>query len=95
MDEIEEGFIALPKRRIKKGARTKTITFTLPEFIYDAIEEEAKEKNNSKSQVAAYLIYSGLKAHIGTFLYPKENTIKKNYLKRGRTWIRHQKTELP
>jgi hypothetical protein len=82
----EENMIELPRRRTKKGSNTKKMSVTIPEFLVDLIEEEAKLKNKTKSQVMTYLIYSGLKAHVGTFRYPNENTIKTNYLKRGKIW---------
>ena len=74
------------RQRTKKGANTVSITLTIPEFLMAVIEEEAKEKGKSLSNVASYLIYSGLKAHIGEFGYPADNTIQRNYMKRGRIW---------
>jgi hypothetical protein len=83
---MEENMIELPRRRTKKGSNTKKMSVSIPEFLVQLIEEEAKIKNKSKSQVITYLIYSGLKAHVGTFRYPTENTIRINYLKRGKIW---------
>ena len=82
----DESKIIEVKQRTRKGAETIPDNVTIPKFLYDVIEEEAKEKGKSFSNVASYLIYSGLKAHIGEFGFPADNTIQKNYLKRGRIW---------
>lgn len=88
MDDKSDLMIELPKRNVRnpKSGDTERITINIPKFIDEIIEQEAAEKGKSKSLVATYLIYSGLKAHIGTFKYPAENTIMKNYLKRGKIW---------
>lgn len=80
-------YIEVPRIRQKKGVNTIRISASLPEWLIKVIDEEAKEKNKTRSQVMAYLLYSGLKAHIGNFAYPNENSIHKNYLRRGKTWI--------
>jgi hypothetical protein len=88
MDDEKDLMIELPKRNIRqeRSQETERITINIPKFMEEIIEEEAAVKGKSKSLVITYLIYSGLKAHVGTFKYPAENTIMKNYLKRGKIW---------
>lgn len=88
MDNNKDLMIELPKRNIRqeKSDETARITINIPQFMEDVIEEEAEIKGKSKSLVITYLIYSGMKAHIGEFKYPADNTIHKNYLKRGKIW---------
>lgn len=88
MDDEKDLMITLPKRNIRqeKSSETHRITISIPNFIDEIIDEEAEIKGKSKSLVITYLIYSGLKAHIGAFKYPADNTIQKNYLKRGKQW---------
>jgi len=88
MDTEQDLMIELPKRNIRQERRqdTERITINIPRFLEEIIEEEAAIKGKSKSLVITYLIYSGLKAHIGEFRMPADNTIMKNYLKRGRIW---------
>jgi hypothetical protein len=85
MDEIEK-MISLPKRRNLKGSNSKKISISMPEFLLSIVDEEMKEKGRSRSQVISYLTYCGLKAHVGLFKLPGENSIMKNYLKRGKIW---------
>lgn len=82
----EDANIVHVNKRTRQGAETVTTTFSIPKYLLDIIEEEAATKNKSRSNVITYLVYSGLKAHIGEFRYPSENTIKANWLKRGQMW---------
>lgn len=84
----DDEWMELPKinNRMKKSKDTERITINIPKFIDEIIEEEAALKGISKSVVVNYLIYAGLKAHIGSFRMPSDNTIMKNYMKRGKHW---------
>jgi len=74
--------------RLKKGSDLISTSVQLPKFMLNVIADEATFKNKSISQTIVYLIYSGLKAHVGEFKYPNENSINKNYLKRGQKWMK-------
>jgi hypothetical protein len=89
MDEIELGeMISLgkPNKRAPSGQEMTTHHISIPKYLLEAIKEEAREKDKSVSLVASYLILAGLKAHVGTFSPPRDNTIKKNWLRKGRMW---------
>jgi hypothetical protein len=73
-------------KRAPAGQEMTTQHISIPKYLLEAIKEEAREKDKSVSLVASYLILAGLKAHVGTFVPPRENTIKKNWLRRGRMW---------
>jgi transcriptional regulator of met regulon len=83
---MDEEFVKIPKKRARKTGENNRITISIPIYIDEIVDEEAREKETSKSVVINYLIYTGLKAHIGQFKPPKDNTIMKNYLKRGKIW---------
>jgi len=85
MADKEQDFLT-EKNRTRKGSDTANISITIPDFLLKIIDEEASFKYKSRSQVIAYLVYSGLKAHVSEFRFPSENTINKNYIKRGHTW---------
>lgn len=68
------------------GSGTENITISVPGWIKRVIEEEALAQNKSKSLVVTYLIYCGLKAHIGQFTAPGKNLIRERFVKRGYRW---------
>lgn len=89
MKEEEDGYIQISStkgERMRQGIGTTATNMTLPNYILKLIDEEAKIKGKTRSHVAAYLILSGLKAHVGKFIPPNENTIRENYYKRGQKW---------
>lgn len=88
MNDEKDLMIELPKRNIRqeRSQDTERITINIPKFLDEIIEEEAEIKGKSKSLVITYLIYSGLKAHIGQFKPPTDNSIMINYMKRGKHW---------
>jgi hypothetical protein len=83
MEKIELGEL---NKRAPSGQEMATQNISLPKYLLDLIKEEAREKDKSVSLVASYLILAGLKAHVGVFIPPANNTIKKNWIKRGRKW---------
>lgn len=70
--------------RLPKRGETERMNVSIPNWLIKLIDEEAKEKNKTRSLVAAYLILCGLKAHVGEFKFPANNTIAQNYTKRGK-----------
>jgi hypothetical protein len=72
--------------RAPSGQPMTTHNLSLPEYLLALIKQEAEEKNKSVSLVASYLILAGLKAHVGEFKPPADNSIRRNYEKRGRKW---------
>jgi hypothetical protein len=84
--EENEIIITTRGKRQKRGIGTKRINVTLPHYLIWLADQEAKEKDKTRSNVIAYLILSGLKAHTGEFIPPGRNTIKENWIKRGRKW---------
>ena len=73
-------------KRQPKGIDAQSKNITLPAYLLAIVDEEASTRKFTRSAVVAYLILCGLKAHIGEFYPPKENTIKEAYIRRGRTW---------
>lgn len=83
----DEMLIKISKgRRIPQGTGTQSISITIPSWIKSVIEEEAIYRKKSISYVIYYLLYCGLKAHVGEFTAPADNQFKKRYLERGRKW---------
>ena len=74
------------KRRQPSGIEGQRISLHLPQWMIEVIDQEAEIKSETRARVIAYLIYSGLKAHTGEFVMPRNNTIKDNWLKRGKRW---------
>lgn len=74
------------KKRQKIGINGKRISFHIPEYLLRLVDEEANEKGQTRANVMAYLMFAGLKAHCDEFRKPYENTIKKNWIKRGKRW---------
>lgn len=74
------------RKRQPMGIDGKRISFVLPPWMLEVIDQEAEIKSETRSKVISYLIYSGLKAHTGEFVSPGRNTIKKNWQDRGRKW---------
>jgi hypothetical protein len=86
MDEKSELVRLGRTQRASTGEPMTTQHISLPEYLLALIREEAREKNKSVSLVASYLILAGLKAHVGEFAPPRDNTILRNYKNRGRKW---------
>lgn len=74
------------KIRQKTGINGKRISLHLPEYLLRLVDEEAKEKQQTRANVISYLVFAGLKAHCDEFRKPANNTIKENWIKRGRRW---------
>jgi hypothetical protein len=85
MEENETIIITRGKFQ-KKGINSKRVTITIPQYLLYLVDQEAKEKDKSRSNVISYLILSGLKAHTGEFFNPAKNTIRDNWIKRGKRW---------
>lgn len=86
---METETISIPKlvnKRQKIGINGKRISFHIPEYLLRLVDEEAKEKGQTRANVMAYLMLAGLKAHCDEFRKPSNNTIKQNWIKRGRKW---------
>jgi hypothetical protein len=82
-----DGFVELKKRkRLPVGSKTRNISVNVAEYLLAVIDEEAAIKGKTRSNVIGYLLLAGLKAHIGRFVVPGNNTIKENYKKRGNKW---------
>lgn len=78
--------VEIKRRYQEKGSQVTKTGVAIPGYLLQWIGQEAKEKGQTRSAVIAYLIYCGLKAHTGEFIPPADNTIKKNYIARGRIW---------
>jgi hypothetical protein len=74
------------QKRNKAGIDYTTRNINLPLWMEKIIRAEAMEKEKSASLVVTYLIYSGLKAHVGEFRPPADNSIMRNYIARGKRW---------
>lgn len=74
------------RRRQPLGIEGQRISLHLPQWMIEVIDEEAGIMSETRARVIAYLIYSGLKAHTGEFVMPAKNTIRDNWLKRGKRW---------
>lgn len=85
MDEI---IVTLNNERIRQPRQEKTTNYSvsLPDFLTAFIDKEAEYQGKTRSYVIAYLIFCGLKAHVGEFITPKDNHIKKLYRENGRSW---------
>jgi hypothetical protein len=82
-----EGWVKIPKKkRLPMDSNAKPTKVNIPAYLLKIIDEEAKIKGKTRSNVIAYLILAGLKAHVGQFIKPANNTIKENYIKRGGRW---------
>jgi hypothetical protein len=82
-----EGFVEVKKRkRIIRGTNTRNISVNISEYLMAVIDEEAASKGKTRSNVIDYLIFTGLKAHVGKFILPANNTILENYKRRGNKW---------
>lgn len=74
------------RKRQKIGIKGKRISIHLPEYLLRLVDEEAKEKSQTRANVIAYLVLAGLKAHCDEFRKPLDNTIKESWIKRGKRW---------
>ena len=74
------------KKRQKMGINGVRISLHLPEYLLRLVDEEAKEKEQTRANVISYLVLAGLKAHCDEFRKPSNNTIKQNWIKRGKRW---------
>lgn len=74
------------KKRQKMGINGVRISLHLPEYLLRLVDEEAKEKEQTRANVISYLVLAGLKAHCDEFRKPFNNTIKQNWIKRGKRW---------
>jgi len=74
------------KKRQKMGINGVRISHHMPEYLLNLVDEEAKEKSQTRANVISYLVLAGLKAHCDEFRKPLKNTIKENWIKRGKKW---------
>lgn len=74
--------------RMKKHSDTERTSAAIPGWLLRLIDEEAQAKGKTRNLVISYLIFCGLKAHVGEFQLPANNTIKENYIRRGRKWMK-------
>jgi hypothetical protein len=74
------------KKRQDYGIDGQRVSLHLPRWMISTIDEEATARGETRAKVIAYLIYSGLLAHIGAFKKPNKNTIQERWQKRGQRW---------
>lgn len=74
------------KKRQNMGIKGKRISFHMPEYLLRLVDEEAKAKQQTRANVISYLVLAGLKAHCNEFRNPANNTIRENWIKRGKRW---------
>jgi hypothetical protein len=82
MDETEIS----PKQQ-PPGTNVIDIHVSIPRWVWSVIWDEAKLKNETRSRVVSYLLICGLKAHIGEFVPPKDNTLRERYKRNGNSWF--------